>query len=157
MATSFQTLLNISIKCLPFISLEGQADQDIGEVGMPCAQQDIILLVLRTGLVLAVPVSMCLWGVAEGKWRSSMSLLGIKSPMFPAAKLERIKTRLPAGTRNIRIRVLIVLPASGLLGQIRRKQLIAHLSLREAVILKSRDDVLGLRRDGVCTSALVFV
>lgn len=60
MATSFQTLLNISIKCLPFLSLEGQADQDIGEVGMPCAQQDIILLVLRTGLVLAVPVSMCL-------------------------------------------------------------------------------------------------
>lgn len=69
--------------------------------------------------------------------------------MFPAAKPERIKTRLLAGTRNIRIRVLIILPAFGLLGQIRRKQLIAHLSLRKAVLLKSRDGILGLRRNGV--------
>lgn len=48
--------------------------------------------------------------------------------MFPGAKPERIKSGLPAGTRNIRIRVLIVLPVSGHLKQIRRKQLLAHLS-----------------------------
>lgn len=48
--------------------------------------------------------------------------------MFPAAKPERIKTRLPSGAWNIRIKVLIVLPVSGHLRQIRREQLVAHLS-----------------------------
>lgn len=59
-ATSLMTLQIALIQHLPFLYLEGQRHQDIEEEGMPSAQEDIIILVLRIGLVLVLPVSVCL-------------------------------------------------------------------------------------------------
>lgn len=73
----------------------------------------------------------------NSKSRRSTSFLGL-SPIFPVAKPERIKIRLPSGARYIRIKVLIVLPASGHLRQIRREDLIAHLPEGSSAFEKQR-------------------